>query len=92
MTLSFNVATLVYCRDIVTIVLQYCTNLYGHPLTTIPVGFFHSVGSLSPKRTQNVETPVQGKFRYDLIEWWVSVNETLQHDIRSNVAKGVSAG
>ena len=72
--------------------LQYCMTLYSHLLTTVPVRFFHPMGSLSPRKTRNVETPVHRRFGYDLVEWWVLVNETLRCDSKSNVALGVSAG
>ena len=39
-----------------------------------------------------METPVQGRFGYGLVEWWVSMNETLRRDSKSNVTMGVSVG
>ena len=37
-----------------------------------------------------MESPVQGRFGYDLVEWWVSANETLRRDSKSNVTTDVS--
>ena len=36
-----------------------------------------------------METSLHGRFGYDLVEWWVSANETLRRDSKSNVTTGV---